>query len=177
MRMLEAVLFLSSLIVLILKAGLTKSMHVSECTMFGRLREFVLHIVQDSLMLFWVVAMFINVTSIKGASMIDIHNRRINRTSQLKYALAFLCSGLIILLNGLTLKLNISMCQGSNYEIVKQAIKDKQEYVSMYTHWLLTLCNMAAFVGALMAGGYTFYSTYRKEKKLRDKENFEKKKK
>ena len=125
MRTLEAILFLSSLIVLVLKVGLTKSMHVSECTIFGRLREFVLHLVQDSLMLFWVVAMFINVNSIKGASMIDIHNRRINKTPKLKYSLAFTCSALIILLNGLTLKLNISMCQGSNYEIVKQAIKNK----------------------------------------------------
>ena len=162
MRAFEAVLFLVSLIVLLVKAGVTKSMHVSECTILGGLREFVLHIVQDSIMLFWAVVMFINVNSIKGASIIDIHNRRINKTSKLKYAAALICSALIILLNGLTLKFNISMCQGDNYKIIKQAIKSKQEYVSMYTHWLLTLCNMTTFVVAMMAGCYTLYSTYKK---------------
>ena len=113
-------------------------------------------------MLFWVVAMAINITSIKGASMIDFKHKRINLNSKLKYVVAFACSGSIIIINALTLKLNISMCSGTNYDVVKKAINNKQEYISMFTHWLLSLFNMIAFMGAIAAAGYTFYSTYKK---------------
>jgi len=178
MRTLEAILFLLSIVILASKAGITKSMHVSECSIIGGLREFVLHFVQNSFMALWVIAMLINITSIKGTSMIDLQNRTINiKTPKFKYAVTFACSGLIIILNALTLKLNISLCSGSNYDIVKKAIANKQEYVSMYTHWLLTLFNMAAFGGAIAAGGYTFMSTYKKQKHLSDKEKQEKKNK
>lgn len=149
-----------TLLVLAWKAGVTKTMHVSECSVIGGLQQFVLHIIQDSLMAFWTVCMLINLTSIHGKPMIDFKTYSITNSSKIKYAAAFACSGLIILLNSLTLKLNRTMCAGSNYEIVKNAIYYKEEYVSMYTHWLLTLFNMGAFGVGITAGCYILFSQF-----------------
>ena len=45
LRALEAVLMLFTILVLLLKNGVVKTMHVSECTMYGRLRVMLIHLI------------------------------------------------------------------------------------------------------------------------------------
>ena len=67
--------------------------------------------------------MWINVKSIKG-SIIDLKTKRVKITEQVKYIAAMLTFIGAILINALTLKLNISMCSGENYKQVSTAIKN-----------------------------------------------------
>ena len=100
-------------------------MHVLECTLLGGLREFVLHVIQDSLIGFWTVCMCINVMSIHGQPLVkfDRYRPRITNASKIKYVLAALAGTTIILINSLSLKLNNSICEEENYEKVENAIE------------------------------------------------------
>ena len=72
---------------------------------------------------------------------------------------AFLMCISAILVNALTLKLNISMCGGDNYAQVKAAMQNNQAYVSTYTHYLLTMINFGVYCGALASVGFIAFKT------------------
>ena len=76
----------------------------------------------------------------------------------------------IILINSLSLKLNNSMCEEENYGKVEYAIEQNQEYISLYTHWLLSICNLSAFCGGLISGAYIFISHYKKYRAIVNEE-------
>ena len=81
-------------------------------------------------------------------------------TGSVKYLVAMLmCCG-AILVNALSLKLNISMCSGENYKQVENAIYYKENYVSTYTHWLLTMLNLGFYCGAIASAAFIGYRTY-----------------
>ena len=81
-------------------------------------------------------------------------------TKSVKYLVAMLmCCG-VILVNALSLKLNISMCNGENYKQIENAIKSNKDYVSTYTHWLLTMINLAFYCGAVASGAFIGFRTY-----------------
>ena len=81
-------------------------------------------------------------------------------TKSVKYLVAMLmCCG-VILVNALSLKLNISMCNGENYKQIENAIKSNKDYVSTYTHWLLTMINLGFYCGAVASGAFIGFRTY-----------------
>ena len=118
---------MASLVAIMWQIGTVKSMHVSECTFMGGLKEFVMHLIQDSLIGFWTVCMFINILSIHGRPLVSAPNYipRITNASKIKYAMASTSGVAIILINSLTLKLNNSMCGEENYDQVEKAIYQK----------------------------------------------------
>ena len=143
-RRLELLLFVASALFQAISIGLTKSLDLSECMLFGGLRMFIIVLLPNFLFAFWAVCMFVNFRTIQLASK-DLTLIHTEQRYMYLGLMATCC--MFIFINNATIKYNSdSWCYGEAYLIAEENSTDN--VFRSYLHYLLTLVNMICYSSA-----------------------------